>query len=94
MSGDKSEMEGFLVTSPPQFATAHRTPGIDGLLYVLDSAQKFIYIEVNTFIGSINWIIREICFIGSMFMIQLLYNYFNLGDLKTEISTTELKTFR
>lgn len=46
VSAAQGQMNLFIVTSPPQFCPSQRTTGIDGLLYVLNSAQKYIYIEV------------------------------------------------
>ncbi|KAL5266618.1 hypothetical protein ACHWQZ_G003853 [Mnemiopsis leidyi] len=49
----KSEMTAFLVSSPPQFCTKSRTVGIDGLLQVLNSAEKYIHIEVMDYFPAI-----------------------------------------
>jgi len=48
-----TEMTAFLVSSPPQFCTKSRTVGIDGLIHVLDSAEKFIHIEVMDYFPAI-----------------------------------------
>ena len=50
---DGSDMDIFLVSSPPQFCSESRTVGIDGLLQVLNSANEFIYIEVMEYFPAI-----------------------------------------
>ena len=50
---DNSDMDIFLVSSPPPFCTKSRTNDIDGLLNVLNSALQFIYIEVMDYFPAI-----------------------------------------